>query len=557
MPSIKLNCSFCGVILPGTRNPQWAHFYRAIYCDGFNRYEPRLSGIGFFDQRFRVNHLPPEKHQSFDDDDLDPLSLIDIRSVHGPDPYFYSKGDTYAWGFTIHDACWTLLEQACKPDPVDLHSLWRILISVPAGCDLANWGHNYGGQYTARASEYGSRPIVHRYTLLYLPSTLADPLDVAEIDSLISMLRIDHGDVNPPSVAPPELADSDIFVTIPTEIIHIILAFVESKDILSFRLASRAVASTGLPQSFFRSRFWPGRELESVFEGFLLGPGEATGIDWKSLYCETRRRRKHNMMGIHDLNRQRIWRTAISPLRHTMHDMSRITTWKTGRGTYQSRGEDRSSRGVFDEEYRHVAAMWTGHKNNPAWRNVKQHNSFHVYLFCPPSSRTAELHVTFITFFGYNYITSLSFLQEDGSDFQAGYIAQTREKIILVNDIIEGFHISFDNSGIRGISPLTERSARQEYPVWAGDHENVPVKAVKFQRNVAREILLRFDVGMEPEHVRDGERYGVERTGTSANLYGVGARRIAPEAAEAEAYDLVNAAEMGVVSKKAPNAHAQ
>lgn len=103
----------------------------------------------------------------------------------------------------------------------------------------------------------------------------------------------------------PENGSTDPFARFPTEVIHTLLSWTDSEDILLLSLASRAVASKAhpdlLPQSFWYSRFGPDFEM-----GFALPRCTEGYCDWQSLYFMVKWAIEER---IHDSlrNRRRIW----------------------------------------------------------------------------------------------------------------------------------------------------------------------------------------------------------------------------------------------------------
>ncbi|KAL7620501.1 hypothetical protein AAE478_009496 [Parahypoxylon ruwenzoriense] len=204
-----------------------------------------------------------------------------------------SERECFAWGFCFHDACWNVLKQASAPDNADVKALWRILLSVSCHkTGLVNWGHNHGGlYYSFRVHRHGapSFSLIRRHQSITIPSAYFDPFKVPELQDLIAKYRI-KSHTTTPRKNPERLSVIiggawscyDIFSVLPTEL-----------------------------KAFFQSRFWPGREFDIIFDGFLLSPAQKRGIDWKGLFraMQSRLRRDEQYLG--ERNRSRLWQQTV------------------------------------------------------------------------------------------------------------------------------------------------------------------------------------------------------------------------------------------------------
>lgn len=472
----------------------WSTYYRAVYCIGPGIEEPRLSGLARYqghDDDPHMNYLPPEAHQRFDDPRLDPVSLIHIRGVSPPGSEMpESQRETDAWGFRFHDSCWRLLEQACAPRPVDLEMLWRILRSVPHSLGLPFWGHNFGGLYisTRRDRYNGTRiALLGGFSSLMIPSAYYDPFEVPELRTRLAQMRIQADSAVPPNENVPPVTPSpaspdsvDPFWVLPVELRDLILAFVDTEDTLPFRLASRAIASTPLSQSFFQSRFWPGREWHVFFDGFLISPSERIGIDWRGLYRLSKERIKHNLVGLGERNRLRIWKQTAQPLARATVEISRLSELK-GRSD------------------------WSQDTPRYSWKSVEASHNFDPELFgevqrCVfeaeielPASNIEAIHVSLVEFFGTKFISGLVFETEHGEDIEIGYVIPGAEEPLLVEARLEGFHIAADDRGFHAISPYIGQHMQSEYLDWVGDRADLPVQTLKCTAGTVQRIRAIFD----------------------------------------------------------------
>ncbi|KAI0023831.1 hypothetical protein F4780DRAFT_727980 [Xylariomycetidae sp. FL0641] len=488
----KLTCGFCGFIRPShglADGRPWTPYFRAVYCTGPRADAPLLSGLGHHEPgRVGAYYVPAESHQRFDDPDLRPASLIAVHGVTPPGPEIPdSEKFVYSWGFVFHDACWQLLVQASAPDEVDIGALWRILLSVPYACDLPNWGHNFGGLYlgTSRDESRGDHfVLLGRHSHLVIPSTFANPLDVPELAGLLRKLRIDgDSDGKKYGRKASQIAMTsgvnncpDPFAKLPFELRELLLAYVRSSDVVSLRLASRSMASMPLSQQFFRSRFWPGRELEAVFDGFLLSPDERMGLDWEALYREMKTRLKYNQVCLGERNRLRIWKQTVKPLAKAI-DSLRNTSPLCGETDHEWAPDG----GDHPEDYE-VEAF------NHLKRKILRSE---VEL---PDVPVKEVHVSLLDFFGARYVTGLRFSFAECGDVKLGYISRLREEKLPFEAELKGFHLAKDESGIRAIAAYTD--VLSEYLKWVGDDDPSRFSfhlTVKSDGNVVRLIKAAFD----------------------------------------------------------------
>ncbi|KAI0503031.1 hypothetical protein F5B22DRAFT_640458 [Xylaria bambusicola] len=493
--SAPLICGLCGVdsrrISPD-HNP-WSRYYRAIYCVGLESQEPQLSGLTFHRRGDEIEYLPPKAYQRFDDEGLDPLSLITIRGFRPPGALELQEDASYAWGFRFHDSCWKLVEQASAPDPVNLKLLWRILLSVPHTATLPLWGHNFGGLYLGSRRDYprgNNFVIIGSSSSLIIPSAYRDPLEVPELTTRLAQQRIKTGDTASLNAKPICLTASstrslDPFSVLPVELREIILTYVATEDILSFRLSSRVIAATRLSQYFFQSRFWARRELDFFFDAFLLSPAEKAGIDWRELYRSSKARIKYNMVGLGERNRLRIWKQTVRPLTQAIHEITRLSELK---GKSESDWPQELADGA--------QATWTSIETSQCLDPelvgdiTRQLYRAEIEL---PSSKIEAIHVSLIDFFGVKYISGLAFETEHGEDIELGYIMPGSEEPLLVEASLEGFHVAVDYCGFKAISPYTSQHMQSEYLDWVGDKEDLPVRTLRCSEGAVRRIRATFD----------------------------------------------------------------
>lgn len=598
-PVSRLTCGFCGFVNPhlNTGAAAWAPYYRAVYCTGdpddsaaFSGNRPQLSGVGYHQVNSAENSVPPQAHQRYDDPDLDPSTCITIRDIRPPglDVPPEERPD-YAWGFLFHEACWALLEQALKPDDIQLASiaantdaeitdtpnnsskgnvvieaLWRVLQSVPCGSELPNWGHNYGGLYMGTVKDLCKGEhfvLMGPNSNLVIPSTYANPFRVPEIQKIVTSLRIRHdGEKEPataviasdgdlitkattPSTATMERSNvdsgnvssndnsgtghstttDDPFARLPQELRELLLCYLETPDVASLRSASREIAGLPLSQPFFRSRFWPGRELHAFFDGFLLAPAEMRGTDWARLYRHLRTNLRYNKVGLGERNRLRIWAQTVRPLADAMRVVSTIGALRGsvdgGGGVVGSRQDPNHAR-WWDLDSAELVVDWkavkTARCRAPEAFGELGRVLHRAEVELPPDRPVRGIYVSLVPFFGARYITGLRFVfgLGDGDtggaddDFELGYVLRGKKKrkqqfadtgyeeYLTIDDDapLVGFYAAIDECGFRALSLLTGKNAMSEYIDWVGELGAFPAVAIKTRGPRLRRVRAAFDV---------------------------------------------------------------
>ncbi|KAK3178681.1 hypothetical protein OEA41_000818 [Lepraria neglecta] len=168
-------------------------------------------------------------------------------------------------GFVLHDACWCLLKVALDTESVPLERLFNICESLPFPLwwEGVCWDHDYGG--LALIDEQGHYPWEDRLTEPTVYTKVheyaqANPYDVPGISRLLVMPS------DCPPGAMPTRQGKDCFMRFPWEILEAIAALLPTTDALTLRLTSKSFSRILTSQSFWASRFVPGRERDFVFE---------------------------------------------------------------------------------------------------------------------------------------------------------------------------------------------------------------------------------------------------------------------------------------------------
>lgn len=256
----------------------------------------------------------------------------------------------------------------------------------------------------------------------------------------------------------------DPFMVLPLELKELLLSYAPSSEVANLRLASRAMAAVPLSQQFFRSRFWPGREMHVFFDAFLpqpqpqpspsppsssLSPPQSQRppvTNWARLYWMLKIRRRYNRVGLGERNRLRLWDYTVRPLIEAVDQVARMSELKgrigaSGRGglggttdEYDmglSAAAQADSRHDGDDYRSDTDSESTGSGDGdggraPTWR-ARSTAKFAAPLVFGAARRVPHwaevelpvagqgpalrgVHVSFVRFFGARYITGLRFV---------------------------------------------------------------------------------------------------------------------------------------------------
>lgn len=321
-----------------------------------------------------------------------------------------------------------------------------------------------------------------------IPSAYYDPFDVPELKTRLAQTRIKtEGEISVHDTSrsiifsPAASASFDPFSKLPLELREVIITYVATEDILPFRLSSRVIAATPLSQYFFKSRFWPGRELEVFFDAFLLGPTDRAGIDWRELYRLSKERMKYNMVGLGERNRLRIWKQTVRPLTQAVDEVARLSELK-GRSDWLQDSEE-----TPEISWKSVE---TSRSLDPELFGELTREVFEAEIYLP-SSKIEAIHVSLIEFFGTKFISGLAFETEHGEDIEIGYTIPGSEEPVIVEAGLQGFHIAVDDCGFGAISPYTSQHMESEFLDWVGDKDDLPIQTLRCSGGpIRRSVLL-------------------------------------------------------------------
>lgn len=238
-----------------------------------------ITGVGFYDDPDGGDWIAPSNFTARWDDagynypTHDQIGVLRQHPING------------RYGFPFHEACWSLLEKSCSPEPIPYKALFEVCRSLPFPSEgtTISWGHDFGGLVLVDSQDrypWEDR-FVERdgHSALYITAR-NDPYHVPEIQQ--------HPYEDPQ--APPAISSSDpvttvanCFSALPEEICITIASNLPTMDALNARRASRSFLSIFYSQQFWASRFETNADRSWIFESQEWGKAH----DWIWLYRRT------------------------------------------------------------------------------------------------------------------------------------------------------------------------------------------------------------------------------------------------------------------------------
>lgn len=389
------------------------------------------------------------------------------------------------WGFPFHCSCWDLLNARREAQGAARHEpqvLFDVLRSFPHH-RLIELGHDYGGVagYDIETDVFDVANPSHQpccllpgeeHRLVYDRTDRAlleiqkhDPMHVAEISAAFKDERPTDRPVS--EARPVDLQhkdttrSSDPFGKLPVELLQSILSELSSPEVVALKQSSRVFQRLPLPDTFWRSRFLPGREFEHVFEA--LKYFKTRNGDWKTIYQHLRNVRKSPGL----VNRQRIWDLA-----QTLDDLleTRLECHICLGTTFHSYFEP-------DPAKEKDTAWVEGQRClRPCTQNfLTGCRELYVRTMLVPSDFT-NIYVSLVGISGKVYVCGLRFEDPRGTSQQMGYVRPGNETLLDWNAHFRphepaGFHLALDQHGIRGLCIV---SGSNELSGWVGQHDGIP-----------------------------------------------------------------------------------
>ncbi|KAI1322945.1 hypothetical protein F5Y16DRAFT_403916 [Xylariaceae sp. FL0255] len=373
----------------------------------------------------------------------------DDPSTHG----VHATTDAYPF----HCACWRILEAAnCSPtENIPVQSLYYLCFSFPNYEGDFDFGHDYGGlHYRPQVSfDPGEEHFPDKTDYLCLGNHLFardggppnrdilashrhDPFD-AVITSLLTQHH-DQSAPQDPLVFPTlNLSAVDCFTKFPVEIVQFIFLYLDSPDILNFKLSSRSIADVPLHDRFWHSRFCSGGEFEYMFE-FAHHP--TYHGQYKAIYMSCRRHLRHPVL----VNRQRIWDLAID-----LHDL--LSRTGTCHGT------------TF------VPACCR--------------SLFKRFLTLPEI--LSSISVSIVDVYSAQYISGIRIRDVNGNHQDLGYF-HTDSSVSFTTERIVAFELAIGHRGIRGMKILSDHG---DASPWIGEYRDIPRRNLRFSEIVGKDKI--------------------------------------------------------------------
>lgn len=454
-----MSCLVCGAPVDDSAHlPDWLGKFRAIYFTPGEWDRGRISGIA---RRQGLEWLIP----------LDPSvravvsqgvvshDWVSIRLMnYSWEQCLWTALDQQPlWGYTFHDSCWTIFTMN-KGETLDddaLLALSYLCLSRSLHLGVMDWGHEYEGLLNRDDDE---RP-PGQYPIL-LPKSLngneylSDPYDQSFISNLLAPDQ--NKSEQKQAIDLQRLRSSrkvaDPFGWLPTEILTTILTALESTDVANVRLASRFVADVRLPDIFWRSRFWSGREFDFLSDAIKLAASGTTTVgQWKFIFDRANSVKSRPSM----VNRRRIWTLA-----------SRL------RSLIELRLAAQLCHGTFYHCFHNPVV-----ENPKRWCSTSQ-----PYLSLPWGCRSlwevvvalegslASVWVSLVKLNSRSYIAGLRFDEKGGSNSVTfGYQRAGSIHKSLIGPLL-GFQVAIDEDGVRGLRFITTYSTSD----WVGEHQDIP-----------------------------------------------------------------------------------
>ncbi|KAI1808838.1 hypothetical protein F4811DRAFT_2804 [Daldinia bambusicola] len=497
MPMTFVSCLLCGAPIEDISHPiTWLHNFHVVYTILENWNEARLSGPG--ERRQFENVIPLDKSVDANIEGINyeapeieiQLMATEFGRIYPPALPLIPQP---AWGFAVHSSCLEIINIAARKHGrrLDIQALFDLCRSQPQKNGILDWGHDYEGLIG-----YEGRIGFPKYICTFCPGeepplSLAnartdvythDPLNIPQLYRLFThsakLFAPMEGNVLPKTSADFHNG-SDPLNALPTEMLHMILVWMDSKGVANLRLASRACASLVLPDIFWRSRFWEGREFEYVFEE---NTSDSPETDWRQLFQQMK-----FLTALPSLaNRKRVWSLA----RHLCDLIDRKQSYNICNGTPVRTLFEPG--GALDSTDWITAGPRLYEPTESFWGGARSLYDRKVKLETPSKS----ISVSIVPIKKKIYISGIRFVHNDDQNIALGYcksndgITATWEKQQQSVTLV-GFHVAFDNKGIRGIRIL---SVSGELSDWIGDWQNLSQRMLVLPTRLApQDIKGGFD----------------------------------------------------------------
>lgn len=389
-------------------------------------------------------------------------------------------------GFPFHCSCLEVFRkaQSIRSASIDeIQALFDLLRSFPRH-ELVDFGHKYGGiaMYDLELNIFHltySIPPLDRLLpgeeprSVYIRDDEAgqelqkhNPLEIEEIQ-----LTFGHSEnvTNLPSPVQPRepfmtagTGVPDPFGKLPVEILQLILDVLSSEDVVSVKQSSRPFQYTPLADTFWRSRFEPGREFGHIFEEkdyFRFRNGE-----WKTIYHKFRTLNLTPTL----VNRKRIWTLAevLGGLLSTKRNVSQCFGTPL-RSYFEATAQQMEEDGSWMKASRCLRAFNedfdTGSRTLFARAIVVPQNLDGILI------STVEV-------LGNTYICGMRLQHSEGPAIRLGYVRPGAETLCTWRTgkrptSFVGLHLAQGQRGIHGLAIVSSKNGLSD---WVGEHYRIP-----------------------------------------------------------------------------------
>lgn len=390
----------------------------------------------------------------------------------GPSLAVPPQADPSAWGFPFHCSCWEILKASSPTSDIQVQSLFNLCRSFPIPLSSTlDFGHDYGGLY--RREHLGSYPpfpgeetqLGHKerdVNSTIFHSHVFDPLDASCLVEIVGDQESSREVLVSRKPIRQTTAACDPFGKLPVEISQCIFLLLSSTDVSNLRLSSCVVANIQLPDRFWHSRFYHGREFDYIFE--FARHSENKG-QWRMIFLSAQRLKHHPSL----VNRKRIWDLATA-----LHDL--ISQTGTCHGS--------AIRSHFEQDAPSDARTWVA-----ASRNLKPYldmfsrgsrSLYERFLALPDTLSSISVSVTDL--FTGRYVSGMQVTDTNGNRRNLGYF-QSHGSITFATAHIVEFLLAQDQRGIRGMRVLGESGRASE---WIGEHQCIPRRRLVLPKAIQR-----------------------------------------------------------------------